>query len=39
MNRLKSKVAIVTGGAVRIGRACVIDRARQGAKVAVFAVH
>ena len=36
MNRLKSKTAIVTGGAVGIGRACVIRMAEEGAKVAVF---
>ncbi len=36
MNRLKSKAAIVTGGAVGIGRACVERMAAEGAKVAVF---
>ena len=36
MNRLKSRIAIVTGGAVGIGRACVERMAEEGAKVAVF---
>lgn len=36
MNRLAAKAAIVTGGAVGIGRACVIRMAEEGAKVAVF---
>ncbi len=36
MNRLADKTAIVTGGAVGIGRACVIRMAEEGAKVAVF---
>jgi NAD(P)-dependent dehydrogenase (short-subunit alcohol dehydrogenase family) len=36
MNRLKSITAIVTGGAVGIGRACVIRMAEEGAKVAIF---
>lgn len=36
MNRLKSKAAIVTGGAVGIGRACVIRMAEEGAKVAIL---
>jgi len=38
MNRLNSRTAIVTGGAVGIGRACVIRMAEEGAKVAVFDV-
>lgn len=36
MNRLVCKAAIVTGGAVGIGRACVIRMAEEGAKVAIF---
>ena len=36
MNRLQGKVAIVTGGALGIGRACALRMAQQGAKVAVF---
>jgi NAD(P)-dependent dehydrogenase (short-subunit alcohol dehydrogenase family) len=36
MNRLADKTAIVTGGGVGIGRACVIRMAEEGAKVAVF---
>lgn len=36
MNRLADKTVIVTGGAVGIGRACVIRMAEEGAKVAVF---
>lgn len=36
MNRVASKVAIVTGGAVGIGRASVIRLAEQGASVAIF---
>jgi len=36
MNRLADKNVIVTGGAVGIGRACVIRMAEEGAKVAVF---
>jgi NAD(P)-dependent dehydrogenase (short-subunit alcohol dehydrogenase family) len=38
MNRLAGKIAIVTGGAAGIGRACVIRMAEQGAKVAIFDV-
>jgi NAD(P)-dependent dehydrogenase (short-subunit alcohol dehydrogenase family) len=36
MNRLKGKAAIVTGGAVGIGRACVIRMAEEGAMVAIL---
>lgn len=36
MNRLAGKIAIVTGGALGIGRACVMRMAEQGAKVAIF---
>lgn len=38
MNRLAGKSAIVTGGAVGIGRACVERMAEEGAKVAIFDV-
>ncbi len=38
MNRLYGKTAIVTGGAVGIGRACVERMAQEGAKVAIFDV-
>jgi len=38
MNRLSRKCAIVTGGAVGIGRACVERMAEEGAKVAIFDV-
>ena len=38
MNRLAGKTAIVTGGAVGIGRACVQRMAEEGAKVAIFDV-
>lgn len=38
MNRLSGKIAIVTGGAVGIGRACVERMAAEGAKVAIFDV-
>ena len=38
MNRLNSRTAIVTGGAVGIGRACVMRLAEEGAKVAIFDV-
>jgi NAD(P)-dependent dehydrogenase (short-subunit alcohol dehydrogenase family) len=36
MDRLKNKVAIVTGGAVGIGRACALQMAHEGASVAVL---
>jgi NAD(P)-dependent dehydrogenase (short-subunit alcohol dehydrogenase family) len=36
MNRLAGKTAIVTGGAVGIGRACVERMADEGASVAIF---
>jgi len=38
MNRLAGKAAIVTGGAIGIGRACVQRMAEEGAKVALFDV-
>jgi NAD(P)-dependent dehydrogenase (short-subunit alcohol dehydrogenase family) len=38
MNRLAGKAAIVTGGAVGIGRACVQRMAEEGAKVAILDV-
>lgn len=38
MNRLSGKTAIVTGGAVGIGRACVQRMAEEGASVAIFDV-
>jgi NAD(P)-dependent dehydrogenase (short-subunit alcohol dehydrogenase family) len=38
MNRLKDKVAIVTGGALGLGRATVIRMAEEGAAVAVLDV-
>ncbi|HEX4909473.1 MAG TPA: glucose 1-dehydrogenase [Permianibacter sp.] len=39
MNRVANKVAIVTGGAVGIGRACVERLAQEGASVAIFDVN
>lgn len=38
MNRLSGKIAIVTGGAVGIGRACVERMVEESAKVAIFDV-
>jgi len=38
MKRLAAKTAIVTGGAVGIGEACVRRMAQEGAKVAIFDV-
>lgn len=38
MNRLAGKTAIVTGGAVGIGRACVERMVQEGAKVAILDV-
>lgn len=38
MNRAESKVAVVTGGAVGIGRACAVRLAEQGAAVAILDV-
>lgn len=35
MKRVENKVAIVTGGALGIGRAVCLELAREGAKVAV----
>ena len=39
MNRLQGKVAVVTGGAVGIGAACVRRMADEGARVAVLDIH
>jgi NAD(P)-dependent dehydrogenase (short-subunit alcohol dehydrogenase family) len=36
MSRLAGKTAVVTGGAVGIGRACVIRMAEEGARVAIL---
>ncbi|MDP3739228.1 MAG: glucose 1-dehydrogenase [Hyphomonadaceae bacterium] len=36
MDRLKNKVAVITGGAVGIGRACALQMAQEGASVAVL---
>ena len=38
MNRLAGKTAVVTGGSVGIGRACVIRMAEEGARVAILDV-
>ena len=35
MNRMRGKSAIVTGGALGIGRACALKLAKEGAVVAV----
>lgn len=39
MNRLANNTAIVTGGAIGIGRARVIRMAEEGAIVAIFVKH
>jgi NAD(P)-dependent dehydrogenase (short-subunit alcohol dehydrogenase family) len=39
MGRVQDKVCIVTGGALGIGRACVLRLVQEGAKVAVFDLH
>lgn len=39
MDRLKGKVAVVTGGALGIGQACCERLAGEGAKVAVFDIN
>ena len=36
MDRLKGRTAVVTGGAVGIGRACVVRMAEEGANVAIL---
>jgi NAD(P)-dependent dehydrogenase (short-subunit alcohol dehydrogenase family) len=36
MGRLKNKVAVVTGGALGIGRACALQMAREGASIALL---
>ena len=38
MNRLTGKTAIITGGALGIGRACVQRMIEEGAQVAIFDV-
>ena len=38
MNRLSGKSVAVTGGAVGIGRACVLRMAEEGARVAILDV-
>lgn len=39
MNRVANKVAVVTGGAVGIGRACVERLAQEGASVAILDIN
>ncbi|MBS1137943.1 MAG: short-chain dehydrogenase/reductase, partial [Proteobacteria bacterium] len=39
MNRMQGKVAVVTGGALRVGRATALLLAREGAAVAVLDIE